>query len=140
MAINKSLGIALLAVAALSAKTSTSLFEIRGVASAPSAASEKMTYTGPDHQIQSISVQKRTLLDLSAVASAAVVGDTLQITLTPAGSLRLAQSASPRIAILIDGKVREIQTETKGAVIAVHGLSPAEANDFAARINAAAGK
>jgi hypothetical protein len=99
-----------------------------------------MTYTGPDHQTQSISVQKRLLLDLSAVASAAVVGDTLQITLTPAGSLRLAQATNPRIAILIDGKVREIQTATKGAVIAVHGLSPAEANDLAARINAAAGK
>uniref|UniRef100_Q023L2 Uncharacterized protein n=1 Tax=Solibacter usitatus (strain Ellin6076) TaxID=234267 RepID=Q023L2_SOLUE len=139
MALNKSLGIALLAVAALSAKTSTSLFEIRGVTTAPSTAAEKMTYSGPDHQTQSISVQKRPLLDLSAVESATVVGDTLQITLTPSGSLRLAQSKH-RIAILIDGKVRDIQPDLKGAVITVHGLSPAEATDLAARINAAAGK
>jgi hypothetical protein len=140
MALNKLLGIALLAVAALSAKPSTSLFEVRGIPAAPSAAAEKMTYIGPNHQNQTIVVQKHPLLDLSVVESAAVVGDTLQITLTSAGSLHLAQFAKQRIAIVIDGKVRDTQPEIKANVIAVHGLSPAEATDLAARINAAAGK
>jgi len=110
------------------------------VTAAPSAASEKMTYVGPNHLNQTIAVQKHPLLDLSAVESAAVVGDSLQITLTSAGSLHLTQFAKQRIAVVIDGKVRDMQPEIKGGVIAVHGLSPAEAADLAARINAAAGK
>ncbi|HEY1497500.1 MAG TPA: hypothetical protein VGF49_23240 [Candidatus Solibacter sp.] len=140
MALNKYLGIVLLAVAALSAKTSTSLFEVRGVTAAPSATSEKMTYIGPNHQSQTIAVQKHPVLDLGAVESAAVVGDSLQITLTSAGSLHLAQFSKQRMVIVIDGKVRDTQPEIKGGVISVHGLSPAEATDLAARINAVAGK
>jgi hypothetical protein len=101
-----------------------------------------MTFTAADQQPQTIAVQKRPLLDLGSVESAAAVGNTLEITLTPAGRLRFAQAATPRMAIVLEGKVREIlnQSEFKGTVIKVHGLSPVEAAAFAAKINAATNK
>jgi preprotein translocase subunit SecD len=98
-------------------------------------------------------VQKRPLLDLGAVESVAVVSDSqtgqpaLQITFTPAGRLRFAELTKERnhqrIAILIDGKLREVPVIQDGMTVNFlrvnEGLSASEASDLAARMNAAIG-
>lgn len=124
------------------------------VQDAPSADTEQLSYRMIDGQAINLPVQKNVLLDQSAVVSAIVGRDSttgrpqVRVMLTPQGQARFAeitsQSVHKRVAVVVDGKVVEapiIQSELNTTFIPVQGdFSETQANQMAARINAAIGR
>ncbi len=134
-------------------------FEIRSVLDAASSDSEELTCTHPgtapgkkvDEKLQ---VQKKTLLDRSAIKSAAVQRSAVSgapeiaITFTERGSKRFAEvtrdHVGHRLAIVIDGKVYsapKIMMEISGGKAVISGsFTEEEATQLAARLSAGATK
>jgi RNA polymerase sigma factor (sigma-70 family) len=132
-------------------------FEVRLVLDSAAPDSEQLSFTqqradGGETAVERLHVQKKQLLDRSALKSAAVqtnaVSGTseIQVTFTEAGAKRFAEATrdhvGQRLAILIDGKVYavpKVMMEITGGKAVISGsFSGQEASDLAARLSARA--
>jgi RNA polymerase sigma factor (sigma-70 family) len=139
------------------AGSASSVFQLRLVLNAPSADSEILTHSTTNSASgrvfrETLHVQKKVLLDQSAIASASVSTNfqigmapypVVVFTLTPKGKKAFAkltrENIDRRLAILIDGKVISapvIRTEIPGGTGQITGyFTEREATDLAARIS-----
>jgi preprotein translocase subunit SecD len=133
-------------------------FELRLVLDIASPESEELTLTHPGtpqrERIEKLHVQKKPLLDRSALKSAAVQRNAttnapeIAITFTQRGAKRFAEvtrdHVGKRLAIVIDGKVYsapKIMTEIPGGKALISGsFTDQEATELAARLNEAGTK
>jgi len=154
------LPVCLIAIAAIAAGASdTPVFQIRSVLDAPTDASEQMTlvYTNTSLGLsrkEVLNVQKKVLLDQSAVKSASAITDRqtrgflIEITFTDKGKTQFAEvtrhSIDRRLAIIIDGHIYAapaIRAEIPGGKFKVSGsFTWKETRELAAKINQAVTK
>lgn len=144
-----------LAAGAIAAdSTSTPLFQMRRIAEKPGADSEQMTIAGAynGHKTTQVyNVEKTVLLDQSALKSAVVRKDALghaviNVEFTKAGAEKFAdvtrQNVGSRLGIVVDGRLCQapvIRDPITGGAASISGsFTAAEAQDLAAKINAAA--
>lgn len=134
-------------------------FEVRLVLDSASPDSEQLTYLprrpeGGKADEEQLHVQKKPLLERSALGSAAVQKDSvnglprIQVTFTKAGAKLFAEvtrnHSGKRLAILIGGIVYtapRVMTEISGGVAVIQGsFSEEEATQLAAKLNRAVTK
>lgn len=140
----------LIALAAVAGESSSSqIFQMRLVQDMPSGDTQQMVFphkVGDKSTNETIYVQKKVLLNQTALKSAKVITNSLghpqvQITFTKAGQKQFAvvtrDNIGKRLAIIIDGQLCDapkILAEVPGGVAVISGSSKQEAEQLASKI------
>jgi hypothetical protein len=134
-------------VAVAADSTNSPVFQIRLVLDTPSANSEPMSISNGVDQVEVVNLQKKVLLDQTAIKSAKVVKDNLghpqiAINFTESGREQFAEvtreNIGKRLAIVIDGRVYSapvVMSEISGGANITGSFSEQEAEELAKRLN-----